>query len=91
MCRDEIIKKWYEEKHRADYIDSNYCDNIEVSLIKDTIEVLINQAQEIKNLQEKIERIIKIIKDVNAETVGFFGNEFVKDILFQVYDIDEEG
>lgn len=91
MCKDEVVKRLSEEKDRADFINSDYCYIVEVSLIKDTIEVLNNQAQEIKNLQEKIERIIKIIKDVNAESAGLFGNNFIRDILFQVYDIDEEG
>lgn len=44
MTDNEIIKAWESEIHLAEYVDSDYCNNIDLYLIKSTLD-LINRLQ----------------------------------------------
>ena len=80
MTKKEVVDKWLNEIHLAEYVDSDYCNNVEVSLIKDTIEVLDNQYQEIEKLKNRINDIDKIILDEQDYAKRYFGYNFVMDI-----------
>ena len=80
MTKKEVVDKWLNEIHLAEYVDSDYCDNVEVSLIKDTIEVLDSQHQEIEKLKDYIKDIDKIILDEQDYAKPYFGYNFVMDI-----------
>ena len=80
MTKKEITDKLLEEIKLAEYVDSDYCNNVEVSLIKDTIEVLDSQHQEIEKLKNYIKDIDKIILDEQDYAKCYFGYSFVMDI-----------
>ena len=47
---NDIIRDWENEIHLAEYVDSDYCSNIEVSLIRKTIDELNRLRAEIDTL-----------------------------------------
>lgn len=53
MTDNEIIKAWENEIHLAEYVDSDYCSNVEVSLIKETINTFNRQKAENEDLKAK--------------------------------------
>lgn len=53
---EEIIKAALEaEIHIAEYVDSDYCSNIEVSLLKSTLDLINSQKEEIERLKSQCE------------------------------------
>lgn len=53
---EEIIKAYLEEEiHLAEYVDSDYCSNIEVSLLKSTLDLINSQKEEIERLKSQCE------------------------------------
>ena len=80
MTKKKVVDKWLNKIHLAECIDSDYCDNVEVSLIKDTIKVLDSQHQEIEELKDYINDIDKIILDEQEYAKRYFGYNFVMDI-----------
>lgn len=49
---EEIIKAALEEEiHLAEYVDSDYCSNTEVSLLKSTLDLINRQKSEIERLK----------------------------------------
>lgn len=55
---EEIIKAYLEEEiHLAEYVDSDYCSNIEVSLLKSTLDLINSQKEEIERLKSQCENI----------------------------------
>lgn len=55
MTDKEIVKALKEERHLAEYVDSEYCNAVEVSLISDTIDLINRQKSEIERLTKRIE------------------------------------
>lgn len=47
----EIIKALESEIHLAEYVDSNYCSNIDLSLIKSNLDLINRQQAEIEQLK----------------------------------------
>lgn len=80
MTKKEVTDKLLQEIKLAEYVDSDYCNIVEVSLIKDTIEVLDNQYQEIEKLKNYIKDIDKIILDEQDYAKRYFGYNFVMNI-----------
>ena len=52
---EEIIKALKEERHLAEYVDSEYCNAVEVSMISDTIDLINRQKSEIERLTKQME------------------------------------
>lgn len=53
---EEIIKAALEEEiHLAEYVDSDYCSNTEVSLLKSTLDLINSQKEEIERLKSQCE------------------------------------
>ena len=50
MTDAEIIKALQENIHLAEYVDSDYCSNIELSLIKAALDLINRQKAEIERL-----------------------------------------
>ncbi len=55
MTDEEIVKALKEERHLAEYVDSEYCNAVEVSLISDTIDLISRQKAEIERLTKQME------------------------------------
>lgn len=53
LTDSEIVKALENEIHLAEYVDSDYCSNTEVSLLKSTID-LINRLQEKDETRHKV-------------------------------------
>lgn len=53
MTDNEIIKALESEIHLAEYVDSNYCSNIDLSLIKSTLDLINRLQAENENSVEK--------------------------------------
>ena len=52
---EEIIKAALEEEiHLAEYVDSDYCSNTEVSLLKSTLDLINSQKEEIERLKSEL-------------------------------------
>ena len=51
MTDNEIINEWKDEIRRAEYIDGSYCDCIDLTLIKNTLDLINRQQAEIEKLQ----------------------------------------
>ena len=54
MIDNEIINEWKDEIHRAEYIDSSYCDCIDLTLIKNTLDLINRQQAENKRLKKEV-------------------------------------
>ena len=55
LTDEEILKGLEEEIHLAEYVDSDYCCNTEVSLLKSTLDLINRQKAEIERLRAKVE------------------------------------
>ena len=75
MTDNEIINEWKDEIHRAEYIDSSYCDCIDLILIKNTLDLINCQKEEIKRLKNRdlqVEVSEKLEREIKAEAVKEF-------------------
>ena len=80
MTDNEIIKAWENEIHLAEYVDSDYCSNVEVSLIKETINTFNRQKAEIKRLEEMLDSAVS--SEENAvDTTNYMIAEAVKEFV----------
>ena len=74
MTDNEIIKAWKEEIHLAEYVDSLYCNNVELTLIMATLDLINRLKAELERLSkqvelgnEYIESLTKAFNDRTAE------------------------
>lgn len=67
MTDNEIINEWKDEIHRAEYIDSSYCDCIDLTLIKNTLDLISRQRTEKEALIAGQETMSKYIEKQQAE------------------------
>lgn len=67
MTDNEIINEWKDEIHRAEYIDSSYCDCIDLILIKNTLDLINRQQAEKEALIAGQETMSKYIEEQQAE------------------------
>ena len=81
---EEVIKGLEEEIHLAEYVDSDYCCNTEVSLLKSTLDLINRQKAEIENLQNVLQNVLsnyqievsaKIEKQIKAEAIKAFAEK----------------
>lgn len=66
---EEIVKALEEEIHLAEYVDSDYCCNIEVSLLKSTLDYINRQKAEIDRWKEKSIVDDKLLNDRVQEAI----------------------
>ena len=64
MTDNEIIKALESEVKSAEYVDSEYCDGVDLTLIKSAIDLINRQKAEI----EKLERTISYLEGVCEST-----------------------
>ena len=72
---NEIINEWKDEIHRAEYIDSSYCDCIDLTLIKNTLDLINRQKEEIKRLKNRdlqVEVSDKLEREIKAKAIKEF-------------------
>lgn len=75
---NEIINEWKDEIHRAEYIDSSYCDCIDLILIKNTLDLINRQKEEIERLKNRdiqIEVSDKLEREIKAEAYKEFAEK----------------
>ena len=51
---DKIINTLEREIHLAEYVCSDYCDGVEISIIKNVVDIMKSQKEEIEKLQELV-------------------------------------
>lgn len=61
MIDNEIIKALKDEVKSAEYVDSYYCNGVDLTLIKSAIDLINRQKAEIENLKD----ILYVVEDVN--------------------------
>lgn len=82
LTDEEIIKALEEEIHLAEYVDSDYCCNTEVSLLKSTLDLINRQKAEIEQWQEEANRWQTLYcqeiddrEEIEAEAYKEFANQ----------------
>ena len=80
---DEIKKALENEIHLAEYVDSNYCDNTEVSLLKSVLDLINQYETEIDRLKTNrehskliVQRLKEKILSAKTETIKEFEERF---------------
>lgn len=58
LTDNEIIKALKNEIHLTEYVDSDYCSNIEVSLLKATLDLINHLQAQNKDLAETVHNLI---------------------------------
>lgn len=77
---EEILKALEEEIHLAEYVDSDYCSNTEVSLLKSTLDLINRQKSDIERLkscvksEDEVREIAKrtmepLVKEITREQI----------------------
>lgn len=61
MTDNEIIKALEDEVKSTEYVDSDYCDGVDLTLIKSTIDLINRQKSEIDELKHEREVLIEDI------------------------------
>ena len=54
MTDDEIIKVLEDEIHLAEYVDSDYCSNVNLEIIKSALDLITRQKAEIERLGKEV-------------------------------------
>lgn len=68
LTDEEIIKAALEEEiHLAEYVDSDYCSNTEVSLLKSTLDLITHLQEENETLKEFIVETRRCDKEIKSE------------------------
>lgn len=75
MTDNEIIKALESEVKSAEYVDSYYCDGVDLTLIKNTLDLINRQHAEIERLNIENE-----ILSINADTAFQDGLNEVQDL-----------
>ena len=57
MTDNEIIKALESEVKSAEYVDSYYCDGVDLTLIKSAIDLINRQQEENQNLKGHLEQL----------------------------------
>lgn len=65
MTDNEIIKALENEVRLTEYIDSNYCDDIDLSLIKYAIKLINRQQAELERLEKVLNGRDQIVNALN--------------------------
>ena len=80
MTDKDIIKAWEQHVHLAEYVDGDYCDCVEVSLIKETLNFINRLQTDIESLQIEKEHLVTFLIETEAE------NKKLQNILNDVLD-----
>ena len=67
---DKIINTLEKEIHLAEYVCSDYCDGVEISIIKNAIDIMKSQKAEIEMLKAKNTYVSLIDGHIEAEKDG---------------------
>lgn len=67
MTEKDIVKALENEVRLTEYVDSNYCDGIDLSLIKSALDLVNRQQAEIERLR----------KEVNLVSIQLLGIVFI--------------
>lgn len=59
-----IIKALEDEIHLAEYVDSDYCSNVKLEIIKSALDLITRQQAEIENLKERCIEIQRCDKEL---------------------------
>ena len=62
MTDNDIIKAWEKEIHLAEYVDSDYCSYVEISLIKETLNAFNRQQAEIEKNDIAFNNLIEVAR-----------------------------
>ena len=76
LTDNEIIKALESEIHLAEYVDSDYCSNVNLEIIKSALDLIVRQQEEIERLKEFIVETRRCDKEIKAEAVKEFADEF---------------
>ena len=80
MTDAEIIKALEQEIDLAEYVDSDYCTNTAVSLIKAALDLINRQKAEIERLQKENNQfadIGKMYSEIKSEAIKEFAERFL--------------
>lgn len=89
MIGDEIIRAWNEEIHLANYVDESYRNGIDISLIKNTLDLINHLQAEKEALIAGQETLQKSLAEKNAEIEELkLENE---ELLYPKYGIQIQG
>ena len=64
MTDDEIIKVLEDEIHLAEYVDSDYCSNVNLEIIKSALDLITRQKAEIERLGKEVNLVSIQFQDV---------------------------
>ena len=67
MTDNEIIKALENEAKSTEYVDSDYCDGVDLTLIKSAIDLIKHQKAEIENTKAKIKICAEVIERQGTE------------------------
>lgn len=67
MTDNEIIEALEQEIHSAEYVDSDYCSNVYVGLIKSALDLINRQQEEIEKLQMMIDSDNEVCTECHCE------------------------
>lgn len=79
LTDNEIIKALESEIHLAEYVDSDYCSNVNLEIIKSALDLITRQQAEIERLKEIIE-----YKDICIEACEDIKSEAYKECIEKV-------
>lgn len=85
MTDNEIIKALEDEIHLTEYVDSNYCSNVKLEIIKSALDLITRQQEEIENYKH-LDVILhtaidKISADIKSEAVKEFAERVKKRMI----------
>ena len=66
MTDNEIIKALENEIRSAEYVDSEYCNGVDLTLIKSVVDLINRQQKDIKRLSKEINLVSIQFQDMQA-------------------------
>lgn len=65
MTDNEIIKALESEIHLAEYVDSDYCSNVNLEIIKSALDLINRQQEEIERLEKVLNGRDQLVNALN--------------------------
>lgn len=104
MTNTEIIKALEDEIHLAEYVDSDYCSNVKLEIIKSALDLITSQQAKIDEFMKEtavttllddavmytptLEDYNKFKKKLKSEAVKEFADRLKEDIFNTEYHLD---
>lgn len=86
MTDNEIIKALESEIHLAEYVDSDYCSNVNLEIIKSALALIAHQQAEIEKWQKEFKRACAE-RDAHIVTTKFAKSEAVKEFAERLIEL----